>query len=59
MTSTDVAGLQDVDTVSITVTPVDDVPQINNATVPALAENSANGTSSTTLRSVYRHRERS
>ena len=44
MTSTDAVGLQDIDTVAITVSTVDDLPQINDATAPALPENSANGT---------------
>ena len=44
MTSTDAGGAQDVDAVAIAVTPVDDLPQINDATAPALPENSANGT---------------
>ena len=44
VTSTDVGGLQDIDAIAITVNAVDDLPQIDSATAPALNENSPFGT---------------
>jgi hypothetical protein len=43
VTSTDAGGAQDVDAVAITVNPVDDVPEIDDA-ITSLAENSAPAT---------------